>query len=185
MPNEVLRKAGDNILFADSTYAPEVAANVLASAYTRVQHNVAGLTTAATRQSTKVDLGVRRAPAYNVHASFEFGTAPTAGAAIELYWSPSTSGTAGTGNMGDGSGADGAYTSIAGGTDDAGVKRMQFIGQMSCEAVASLVHKGYIGTFSPAGRYGQLLVKNECGQTLSATKTSHGVLFEPVIDEVQ
>jgi len=185
MPNEVLRKSGDCFLFADSTYAPALAANVLATAYTRVQHDFAGLANAASRQSTKADLGARRAPAFNVYAAIEFGTAPTAGSALEFYWAPSLSATAGTGNMGNTSGADGAYTSLAGGTDDAGVKRIQFIGQMSCEAVGSLVHLGYIGTFSPTTRYGSLIIKNECGQTLSSTKTSQGVLFEPVIDEVQ
>lgn len=186
MPNEVLRKGGDCILLANSDVAP-TAANVLAAQYTRYQLTIHGLTNAASRQSAKVDLGQRRAPAYNVIACIEFGaSAPTAGAAIELYWAPSTSATAGTGNTGGTSGADAAYTSIGSGTDDGGVKKLQFIGQMACEAVANGVQIAFIGTFSPATRYGSLIIKNECGQTLFATDGNEcQILLEPVIDEVQ
>ena len=186
MPNEVLRKSGDCILFAKSTVNP-TAANVLASSYTRYEIDLSGaVATASSRQSAKADLGVRRAPAYNVYACLEWGSAPTAGAAVEFYWAPSTSGTAGTGNTGGTSGADGAYTSQASGTDDGGVKKLQFIGQMACENVGSAVQIACSGTFSPSSRYGCLVVKNECGTTLNTVDAfEHQVLFEPVIDEVQ
>jgi hypothetical protein len=75
---------------------------------------------------------------------------------------------------------------VAGGTDDGGVKKVQFIGQLACEAVGSLVQIAFIGTFSPASRYGSLIIKNECGQTLFTTDGNEDqILLEPVIDEVQ
>lgn len=188
MPNEVLRKAGDAFLFADSTVNP-AAANVLASSRTLVQFDPAGLATGGMVQSTKVDLGVRRAPAYSVTMCLEMpSTAATAGAPIELYWAPSPSGTAGTANPGGVAGASGAYAGGTGGTDDGGVKQLQFIGQMACQNIASGTYAyqtAFIGVFSPAHRYGTLVIHNACGQTLSATKTNNQVLFEPIIDEVQ
>jgi hypothetical protein len=186
MPNEVLRKSGDCILFAKSTVAPG-AANVLASTYTRYDLDLsATVTTASSRQSAKADLGAKRAPAYNVYACIEFATAPTSGAAIEFYWAPSPVATAANGNTGGASGSDGAYTGPASGTDDGGVKKIQFIGQMACENIGNAVQIAFIGTFSPSSRYGSLIVKNECGQTLFTTDAyEHQVLFEPVIDEVQ
>lgn len=188
MPNEVLRKAGDVFLFADSTVNP-AAANILASTRTLVQFDPAGLVTGGMVQSNKVDLGARRAPAYAVTMCLEMpSTAPVAGVPIELYWAPSPSGTAGTANPGGIAGASGTYVGGTGGTDDGGVKQLQFIGQMACQNIASATYAyqtAFIGTFSPVHRYGTLVLHNASGYTLSATKTNNQVLFEPVIDEVQ
>lgn len=185
MPNEVLRKVGDDIMFANSDISPS-ANNALSASYTRYQLTIHGLTNAASRQSAKADLGAKRAPAYSVMACIEFNTAPTAGAYIEFYWAPSRNATAAVGNAGGASGSDAAFTGVAGGTDDGGVKKCQFIGVLACEAVGSIVQIAHIGVFSPAERYGSLIIKNECGQTLFSTDGAEcQIVFSPIIDEVQ
>jgi hypothetical protein len=183
MPNEVLRKSGDDILFGADAVNPS-SIYVLSSTYTKVGLPLNGLATAASVQSDKVDLGARRAPAYNVDACIEFGVAPTAGNAVEFYWAPSTQSVAANGNPGGVVGASGAYVGGTGGTDDGGVNQLQMIGQLTAQAVSN-VQIANIGVFSPMHRYGTLVVKNECGQTLNSSPLHHQVLLEPVIDEVQ
>jgi hypothetical protein len=184
MPNEVLRKVGDHILFAHEGVNP-ISSGLLTTNYTRYGIPLHDLANATSVQSAKADLGTRRAPAYNVTSAIHFATAPTAGAAVEYYWAPSTSTTVAVGNVGGVSGASGVYAGGPGGTDDAGVKQMQFIGQLACQAITASIQIGNIGTFSPASRAGSLVVKNECGQAVSTSVLNQQVLFEQVIDEVQ
>jgi hypothetical protein len=114
-----------------------------------------------------------------------FATAPTAGAAVEYYWAPSTSTTADVGNVGGIAGVSGVYTGGTDGTAAGGVKQMQFIGQMACQAIGASIQVANVGVFSPASRAGSLVVLNNCGQTLSTDVSNQQVLFEPIIDEVQ
>ena len=184
MPNEVLRKVGDHLLFAHNNLNP-VSSGILTTNYTACGIDMGAVATAGAVQSNKVDLGARRAPAFNVTSCIEFATAPTAGAAIEYYWAPATSSAAAVGNVGGVVGVSGVYAGGPGGTAAGGVRQMQFIGQMSCQAMANSIQIANIGVFSPASRFGSLVVKNECGQTLNSSRLNHQVLFEPVIDEVQ
>jgi len=48
------------------------------------------------RQGAKKDLGATRATSYAVMVCLEFDVAPTAGEPVQILWSSSTSGTAGT-----------------------------------------------------------------------------------------
>jgi len=56
---------------------------------------LSGLAAGAMRQSDKIDLGESRAPRYVVRIGFKYGTAPSSGRAISVYWSASKSPTAG------------------------------------------------------------------------------------------
>src|SRR5688500_5633843 len=105
MPNDILVKLGTPIVFADVTdYSPTL------SGYTRTaQLDLTSIANGAARQSDKVDLGATRASRYLVRAAIELDVAPTAGTVVDFYWSSSPSATAGTGNDGGASGADGAY----------------------------------------------------------------------------
>src|SRR3990167_10879106 len=83
----------EQICFADHAgdFSPTAANNLQFSTPTTCQLSLASLADAAARQSTKVDLGTDRAPAYAVRAAFEMAATPTTGESIELYWAPSSS----------------------------------------------------------------------------------------------
>lgn len=134
----------------------------------------------AARQSVKLDLGANRAEWYAVKANFEIAATPTAGNTIDLYWAPSSSDTAGTDNPGNVSGADAAYTGYSSNLD-ASVKQLQYIGSFVCTAQATAtVQKGHVGTFSPANRYGSLVVYNKSGAALHSADTNIEVVFTPL-----
>jgi hypothetical protein len=141
----------------------------------------------AARQSEKADLGAARAAYYNVMASLDFtGETPTDGEVVEFYWAPSTSGTAANGNVAGNSGADaacpdGALNSI---TLAEFVKLCIYIGSMPVHADGG-VQTGFVGTFSPPTRYGQLIVKNESGDAFEADAVESHVVLMPLVYEVQ
>lgn len=185
MPNEVLRKTGDQLCFRDSTDFNPTAANDLTQSPTYVQLDLTSVANAAGRQSAKVDLGARRAPAYHVMAAFEIAATPTAGNLIELYWAPSPDATAANGNPGGVSGSDAAYAGYSANLA-ASVKQLQFIGAFVCTAQATgTIQVGVVGTFSPAERYGTLVVVNNSGAAMHNDAVEIHVVFDPVIDEVQ
>src|SRR3972149_4681794 len=99
------------ICFRDVTdFGPAAANDLRVGTPTLVQLDMTSVADAAYRQSTKVDLGAVRAPAYAVRAALEFAAGVVAGEIMDFWWAPSGSATAGTANAGGGSGADGAYT---------------------------------------------------------------------------
>ena len=195
MPNEILIKEQDGspkqIVFADhaTDFAP-TAANDLrittdGTKETDVQFLFEGVTNNSYRQSTKVDLGATRAPAYHVRAALEFAATPTAGNVVELYWAPSVSGTAGTANPGAASGADSAYTGYSSNAD-AAVKQLIHIGNFVCTAQATAtIQVADIGVFSPPERYGSLVVKNASGATMHSDSVEINIVFDPILPEVQ
>ena len=185
MPNEVLRKSGDNILFAHSDLAVENANWVLATASTLCLIDLHTLATTEVAQSDKIDLGVRRAPAYAIMACIEFATTP--GGTVDFYWAPSPSGTAAVANIAGLIGVHGTeYVGVTNSDAVEGVKLMQFIGQLAVLTAADAIQIGYIGTFSPAMRYGQLVVVNSSGQAIFTTDDKNNqILMQPIIDEVQ
>ena len=185
MPNEVLRKVGDQLCFRDSTDFNPAAANDLTQSPTNVQIDCTSLADAAARQSDKIDLGARRAPAYAVMAAFEIAATPTAGDLIELYWAPSPDATAANGNPGGVSGADAAYAGYSANLA-ASVKQLQLIGTFVCTAQATgTIQIAFVGVFSPTERYGTLVVKNESAAAFHSDMVETHVVFDPVIDEVQ
>src|SRR3989304_93606 len=99
------------ICFRDVTdFGPAAANDLRVGTPTLVQLDMTSVADAAYRQSTKVDLGAVRAPAYAVRAALEFAAGVVAGEIMDFWWAPSGSATAGTANAGGVSGADGAYT---------------------------------------------------------------------------
>jgi len=144
------------------------------------------------RQSTKVDLGALRAARYEVFGCVDFtGETPTDGEVIEYYWAPSTNTTQANGNVAGNSGADadapgGALGSI---TITQFVKQCIFIGNLIIHDGAGggggVVQNGYVGTFSPPTRYGQLIVKNESGDVFEADDVEMHQVMNPIVDEVQ
>lgn len=145
------------------------------------------------RQGQKADLGVKRAQGYVVKSAIEFGTAPTAGAPVEYYWSSSSSEHATSGNTGGCystlfpviSGIDCEYNPAA---DEAGLdewkQQLQFVGVLSPGADANTIQSKVINSyFTPAERYGQFIVKNDSGQALAAGGSGMYVAMIPVMDE--
>lgn len=141
----------------------------------------------AAAQSAKVDLGANRAAAYVCRACIEMQVAAaTAGGVVEFYWAPSHITTAGTGNPGGASGAAAAYSGYSADLADA-VKQLVFIGAMvMTDDTVDSAQIGIVGVLRPLGRYGSLIVKNECGQTICDTDDIEAhVVLDPIVDELQ
>lgn len=177
--NEVLVKNGTPIVWADTTdYNPA------ASGYTR-SHQIALASLASTkaRQGAKADLGATRAARYAVFVGMELDVAPTAGTVIELYWSGSASGTAGTGNDGGASGADEAYKD---GEESEWKAQLTHIGSLVLtNDAATTVQRGFLGFFTPPQRYGMPVVVNLAGQAFEGDDVEMYVALVPVVDEIQ
>jgi hypothetical protein len=168
------------VVFADSTDY-----SATASGYARTaQLDLTSIASAAARQSDKVDLGTPRAGGYAVRVGIEFDVAPTAATLVEFYWSASVSGTAGTGNDGGCSGADGGYKA---GEEDEWKRQLLLIGVLvATNDAATTVEVQTINPyFQPPTRYGQVVVVNKSGQALEGDAVEMFVAFEPIIDQVQ
>jgi len=177
----------EQICFADHAgdFNPTAANNLQFSTPTTCQLSLASVADTAARQSTKVDLGANRAPTYKVRAAFEMAATPTAGDMIELYWAPSSSATAGTGNAGAVSGADGAYTGYSSNLA-ASVRQLEFIGIFICTAqITGTVQVAECGIFVPSERYGSLVVKNESNAAFHSDDVECHVVFDPIVPESQ
>lgn len=179
MANEILHKVGTPVVFANS--GDYSSTN---SGFTRTaQINLTSIANGAARQSDKVDLGATRARLYAVMVGIEIDVAPTAGALVEFYWAASHSATAGTGNDGGTSGADGAYKA---GEEDEWKKQLILLGTLVCtNDAAPTVQRQTIGYFVPPERYGQLVVVNKSGQAFEGDAVEMSIAFVPIIDEVQ
>src|SRR3989337_1790711 len=77
------------ICFRDVTdFGPAAANDLRVGTPTLVQLDVTSVADAAYRQSTKVDLGAVRAPAYAVRAALEFAAGVVAGGVLGFRWGP-------------------------------------------------------------------------------------------------
>lgn len=190
MANEILNKVGTQIRFGVSgSFSPaDSGTNHTIGTPTDVTLTLSGIADAAGRQSDKVDLGATRAPAYEVLGCVDFtGETPSAGGTIDYYWAPSTSTTQANGNVAGNSGADGAAPSgavPAGLTVDEFIKMCIYIGSLIVSDDAA-VQNGFVGVFSPPGRYGQLVVVNNGGDAFEADNVEHHQVLNPIIPEVQ
>lgn len=139
----------------------------------------------AARQSAKIDLGALRAARYVVRADVELAATPTAGNVIELWWNPSSSGTAGTDNRANASGTDAAYSGYSSNLD-ASLPQLQPIGVLVCTAQAtSTVQKGVVSEdFRPLHRYGSLIVVNRSGAAFHSSASNVVFTLTPIEDEV-
>ena len=170
--NQVLQISGTPIVWADTTdYSSSL------SGYTRTaQIDLTSLASAAARQGDKVDFGATRAAKYAVFVGIEMDVAPTAGAVIEFWLSCSFSATAGTGNDGGASGADGAYKA---GEEDEWKVQLLFLGALTLTAdAATTVQRGFVGFVNMPNRYGSLVVVNKGGQAFEGD----AVVFEVALE---
>lgn len=179
------------ICFADhaTDFAP-TAANDLrkttdGSQETDCQIIIESVANNAARQSAKVDLGANRAEWYAVKAALEFAATPTAGNTVELWWFPSHSATAGTGNAGGVSGSDSAYTGYSSNLA-ASVLQGKLIGIFICTAqITTTVQIAECGVFAPTGRYGSLVVYNKSGAAMHSDSVEHNIVFDPIVTQIQ
>lgn len=179
MANLIYDTSATAIVFADATDFSGTN-----SGYTRTaQIDLTSIANGAARQSDKVDLGVDRSQLYSVRVGIELAVAPTAGNIVEFYWSASASATAGTGNDGGASGADGAYKA---GEEAEWKKQLIFIGALVLTNDATTtVQVQSIGMFKPPERYGSVIVVNTSGQALVADAVEMFVALIGVNPEIQ
>jgi len=169
---------GTPVVWADTTdYSSTV------SGYTRThQLNIENVVTGAARQGAKADLGATRARLYAVRVGIEWGTAPTAGNVVEIYWSGSVSATAGTGNSAGASGTDLAYKA----TEEAEwLKQAMLLGSLvATNDGAGTTQIQTVGYFTPPHRYGMPIVYNTSGQTFDGDAANHFVALVPLEETV-
>jgi hypothetical protein len=179
-------KNGTSFVWANSTYSP-TAGTSLGTYSATYDIDVVDLAAAAARQSIKADLGNPRPDRYVVDCTFEPATDPAAGGYLSFYWSHSESATAGTGNTGLTTGADGAYTGILGGSLADSLLQMQFIGVAPAVVAndADGVQLARVGYFTPLARYGSLVVVNNMSVALHSDSVEFAVRFMPIYDDVQ
>lgn len=190
MANEILHKVGTQIrFFVTASFSPaDEATDWTIGTPTDVVLTLSALANAAGRQSAKVDLGARRAREYEVLGCVDYtGETPTSGNLIDYYWAPSTSTTQAKGNVAGNSGGDAACPD---GAVPAGITLAEFL--RMCIYIGSLVisddaavQNGYVGRFSPPGRYGQLIVVNNGGDAFEADDVEMHQVMNPIVDEVQ
>ncbi len=193
MANKVLLQPMDDtpaqISFANfaDDFSPTAANDLREGTDTETELVMLNLVDGAAAQSAKADLGAHFAERYALVAAIEMQlAAATAGEEIEFYWNASASPTAGTGNMGAASGSAAAYSGYSSDLADS-VKQLIFIGTlvMTDDAVDSL-QIGFVGELNPPHRYGSLIIKNECGQTICDTDDIEAhIVLNPIIPELQ
>jgi hypothetical protein len=189
MPTEIKVKQGTQIRFCvTASYSPtDPGTDYTEGSPTDVALTLSALGSAAGRQSAKADLGSTRAARYSVLAAVDYtGETPSATGRVDFYWAPSSSGTAGTGNVAGNSGGDAAAPDGALGS----ITLAEFL--KMCIPIGSLfthdgavVQNGHVGWVSPPTRYGQMVVVNNGGDTFEAANTDMAVFMNPVVDESQ
>jgi hypothetical protein len=132
------------------------------------------------RQGVKGDLGQYRARRWVVEFTSSVGVAATAGKEIELYWAPSTSGTAGTDNPGGLSGTDATFNT----TPDEYKAQLVLLGALELSNNATTTIQKQYFIFEPLTRYGMPVVVNKSGQTLGSTAGDHTVTLTPDLEGV-
>jgi hypothetical protein len=186
---EVLQKLGTQIAFyVTGDYSPaDAGTDFKIGSPTEVVLTLSAVANGAGRQSAKADLGATRARAYECLAAVDFtGETPTVGGTVDIYWAPSTSGTAATGNVagnsgGDGAAPDGALGSI---TLAEFIRQCIYIGSLIVHDGAS-VQNGFVGVLAPTTRYGQIVLVNNSGDAFEADNVEMGVFLTPIVDEIQ
>jgi len=132
------------------------------------------------RQCTKFDIGATFALMYAVYLDIEIAATPTAGNTIDVWANPSSSGTAGTDNLGGCSGTDAAYTGYSSNAA-ASVKQLQFVGSGVCTAQATAtVQQMFIGYWSPVQRYNSFVILNGSGAAFHSTQTNCVLTLVPL-----
>jgi len=185
MANDVLRKAGTEIIIGDSDCNPTAGVGLTGTETT--DFTFLNLLTATLGQSVKFSFSTPWGTRWRVVAGLEFDSAPTAGLAVNFYIGYSDSATAANENPGNLSGAAGAYQGY--GADAASgveaLKQLIYVGTLICTADAD-VQVAEIGIITPTADNACLVIENNSGQTIADTdgiETSVHII--EIIDEIQ
>lgn len=139
--------------------------------------HVLTLTSMATVTGRKGDVhdwGATFPALVRVQLQTQFGTGPTAGQLVELYWVSSVDNTTFDANT---AGGDGAFT------DTDLNKHLHPIGSLPADNATSVQVKSWL--FKLPARYGYPVVYNATGQSLGSTAGNHILTMTPILDEIQ
>jgi hypothetical protein len=188
LPDSILNVVGTNasFRFRDATdFSPSANSVITEGTPTDVQIDCTSLADDAARQSAKADLGANRAPGFWVRMAVEIAATPTAGMTIDLFWAPSSSGTAAVGNPGAVTGSDAAYSGYSSNLDDS-LAQLIRVGTMFVTAQATAtVQIAECGYFRPPTRYGSLVVYNRTGAAFHSDMAEFAVVFQPDLPQLQ
>lgn len=150
-----------------------------------VQLSMASLANGSYRQSAKFDFGENWATEYQCRGAFELAATPTAGRTINCFLAYSQSATAGTGNSGNASGSDAAYTGYSSNAAAAVLQLHQISAFVVTGQAAATVQEIEGWTFAPRGRYACLIVQNDVGSAFDSDDIQTHIVLNPVALEVQ
>lgn len=150
-----------------------------------VQLSMASVANAGFRQSAKFDFGENWAQEYQARGAFEIAATPTAGKSINAFLSYSQSATAGTGNAGNASGSDAAYTGYSS-NGAASVLQLHQISSFIVTAQATATVQVIEGwKFTPQGRYASLIVHDDTGAAMHSDDVEIHIVLNPCVMEAQ
>jgi hypothetical protein len=195
VPNKLLYTEMDGtpkqIVFADHaadfnpTAANDLRKTTDGSQELDVQLSTASLANGSYRQSAKFDFGENWATEYQCRGAFELAATPTAGRTINCFLAYSQSATAGTGNSGNASGSDAAYTGYSSNAAAAVLQLHQISAFVVTGQAAATVQEIEGWTFAPRGRYACLIVQNDVGSAFDSDDIQTHIVLNPVPLEVQ
>lgn len=159
LPDSFKITTGTAIILADTTDHSPAAKNNLGARTDQI--DLTSLGAGAARQSAKFDFGEFWDQFWAIKPAIEAATAFADGELIEFYLGTSHSATVGTGNPGNLTGVDGAYTGYAAGLT-ATLPDLFPVGSLRMTTDATtVVQIAQIGLFAPRERYGMLVAVNK------------------------
>lgn len=166
LPEYFKLELGTIFSFADHAgdFSPAAASSLEIGTPTDVEMNPGALANGSYYQSAKFNWGSQWQQSFAFLIAVELATTPTAGNTIDAWIAPSTSSTAGNGNLGGVSGSKGSYTGDNSNAADA-VKQLDFLGAFSCTTLATAnIQRGMITpSYTPVAQYASLVIKNGSG----------------------
>jgi hypothetical protein len=150
-----------------------------------VQLSLASVANAGFRQSAKFDFGENWAQEYHARAAVELAATPTAGRTINCFLAYSQSSMAGTGNSGNASGSDAAYTGYSSNAAASVLQLHQISAFVVTSQAAGTVQEIEGWTFSPRARYACLIVQNDVGSAFDSDDIQSHIVLNPVVAEQQ
>ena len=137
------------------------------------------------REGAKGDLTALIARRYAVTMRIEFITDPVVGETVDLYWGASLSGTAGTANPGNLTGADADYAGSVGSTLAQTLLQLQFLGSLICTLDNEPVVQQTTFIAELPLRYGIPVVVNNTSDIFENDAVEMSITFTPLEDEIQ
>lgn len=136
--------------------------------------DLTGLANSTGRKGDGHDWGATFAPLFRVQLKLDFGTGPTSGNVVSLYWASSHDNSQFDGNLAAGDAA----------ASDTDVHRqLHFIGNLVCDNVTTVQSQSFL--FAMPARYGFPVLYNSSGQTTGTTSANCTIVFTPLVNEVQ